>query len=593
MGCTTETLPPKRADFRLHFQLLFVLLFSTCAARPSPSYIDENVHKKLMQYGYLKQSNLETGELRKESDVINGLMEMQAFAGLQPTGKLDKATLKLLDTPRCGLPDKGDRGYRSKRYVKQGSKWKHMNITWKFIKDPRRSDLRNNISQVRQEIMLAFKVWADNSKLTFQETHPSSTADIEVGFYERRHNDNYAFDGEGQVLAHAFFPGSGMGGDVHFDDEEKWHLSTSQNKTPHDEYQYERTGTSLFFVAAHEIGHSLGLSHSSHNGALMYPYYKAGENDPMKFKLPNDDRIGIQEIYGVVDKWGQMPTFTIPTPPPTKKPIVPTKPPSSGHHPSVTEKPEEPKPKPEVPDTCDMSYDAITYFRNSEVWIFKGKYFWRIDKKNGLLHGYPLPIKSSLASFCGTANIEHVDAVYTRKDDALVFFHGKQYTACSGPSKPAERGTLHSLGLPETLEKLDAAFVWGHNGKIYLFSGNSYWRIDDDTNKVELDYPRDMSMWSGVGYNIDAAFKWKDGKIYFFKGKSYWKFDDMKMKVAHEKPMLSAPFWMGCPKRLEEPLIAATEQVASAGRSDSSKNKLFVLFATVVLCLAAKFAFLS
>lgn len=32
-------------------------------------------------------------------------------------------------------------------------------------------------------------------------------------------------------------------------------------------------------------------------------------------------------------------------------------------------------------------------------------------------------------------------------------------------------------------------------------------------NYVELDYPRDMSMFSGVGYNIDAVFQWKNGKV--------------------------------------------------------------------------------
>jgi matrix metalloproteinase-16 (membrane-inserted) len=39
-----------------------------------------------------------------------------------------------------------------------------------------------------------------------------------------------------------------------------------------------------------------------------------------------------------------------------------------------------------------------------------------------------------------------------------------------------------------------------------------YWRFDEDEMKVELDYPRDMSMWRGIGYDIDSAFQYKDGK---------------------------------------------------------------------------------
>lgn len=43
-------------------------------------------------------------------------------------------------------------------------------------------------------------------------------------------------------------------------------------------------------------------------------------------------------------------------------------------------------------------------------------------------------------------------------------------------------------------------------------SGTMYWRFDEDEMHVELDYPRDMSMWRGIGYDIDSAFQYKDGE---------------------------------------------------------------------------------
>lgn len=55
--------------------------------------------------------------------------------------------------------------------------------------------------------------------------------------------------------------------------------------------------TSLFHVAAHEFGHSLGLSHSSVEGSLMYPWYQGMQNG-FDYELPEDDRLGIQALYG-------------------------------------------------------------------------------------------------------------------------------------------------------------------------------------------------------------------------------------------------------------------------------------------------------
>jgi len=84
----------------------------------------------------------------------------------------------------------------------------------------------------------------------------------------------------GGVLAHAFYPKSG---ETHFDDEEQW-------------VDRQSDGIDLMTVAAHELGHALGLGHSEVPGALMAPYYQG--YDP-NFSLPDDDRRAIQSLYGM------------------------------------------------------------------------------------------------------------------------------------------------------------------------------------------------------------------------------------------------------------------------------------------------------
>ena len=82
-----------------------------------------------------------------------------------------------------------------------------------------------------------------------------------------------------------------------------------------------------------------------------------------------------------------------------------------------------------------------------------------------------------------------------------------------------------------------------------------YWRFDETVQHVELDYPRDMSMWGGIPSDIDSVFKAFDEKTYFFKGQRYWEFNDVKMKAVEllNEPTLESQSinvkWLKCPPR--------------------------------------------
>ena len=167
-------------------------------------------------------------------------------------------------------------------FVVSGRKWDHTNLTYFFQNGT--LDIFGN--DERQAVRDAFALWANVTTLTFTEVSSAASADIVILWGAGAHGDPFPFDGVNGVLAHAFFPppnGGSLAGDAHFDDDETWTLSSRPSSSqPID----------LLTVAAHEIGHSLGLGHSQVPQALMYPFYTGAH----RF-LFQDDVDGIRSIY--------------------------------------------------------------------------------------------------------------------------------------------------------------------------------------------------------------------------------------------------------------------------------------------------------
>lgn len=96
-----------------------------------------------------------------------------------------------------------------------------------------------------------------------------------------------------------------------------------------------------------------------------------------------------------------------------------------------------------------------------------------------------------------------------------------------GYPRPLSAGYTH-IGGTVFENGIDTAIDLGH-GKLYLFRGDSYLRIDNETNTVEARAAI-AGAWPGMaergfGDGLDAAFCWNDVQAFFLKGDQYLEYD--------------------------------------------------------------------
>jgi len=548
----------------------------------------EEAFKYLKKFDYVDEEDdsmmaMDAQALRSSDKMKRAVKDFQCTWGIKETGSIDEETVKFMSRKRCGMPDSNTRcrkgvknsHNRQKRYTTYDLKWPDNEVSYRI------NSYTNDLSKsdVDADFAKAMKVWSDASQLKVNEL-TSGNPDIKVDFFEGDHGDNDPFDGPGKVLAHAYFPGNyDLAGDVHFDDEESF--TRKQN-----------TGINFLWVAAHEVGHSLGLGHSNDNDALMAPFYSGYQEN---FKLHPDDIAGIQYLYGTpaeetpetstaTSSTTAVPTSTTQTTSTTTKKITTdqqtttprtTASPSSTTQttPTTTRKITTDQqtttlsttvsPSTEIPfetttsdfeqcEICsDPSIDAVALGHDGSTLIFKGKYYYTLHSgaytQNLISQDWPnAPNDIDAALY-----IKSHDYTLLIKNNYVYVYESRNYLGFMTLDRWID-------GLPSKIDSIyfykSYEFInyqWYQNKYIFVTVGDKYYKISAYNYKMYSDYPRPLSAWwensqsiSNLPKRIDGAYSDKSNRLFFIANGKYFYYNnyyDSVQGVGELRDVLSCP----------------------------------------------------
>jgi hypothetical protein len=227
----------------------------------------------LQRFGYLPSATFGPGVL--DDSTANALALYQKRHALPVTGVFDEATRTQMSKHRCGLPDLAD----GVAFVTRCA-WPTPQLTFAF------EDGTNDTAGEFGAVRAAFATWAAAVPVAFTEVGATQSPDVAIDWRPAADPDHSMIGG---VLAHADFPPAcgvvtnTLPKPVHFDDSEhQWSVGAVAG------------AFDIETVALHELGHILGLQHSTVPGSVMFP---SVDDNVTNRALTPDDLGGIRALY--------------------------------------------------------------------------------------------------------------------------------------------------------------------------------------------------------------------------------------------------------------------------------------------------------
>ncbi len=156
-----------------------------------------------------------------------------------------------------------------------------------------------------------------------------------------------------------------------------------------------------------------------------------------------------------------------------------------------------------------------------------------------------------------------VDAAFTQSDRISFFAKGNTVVKFAFyDNKVLEVSTIQKAFQGVPFQRIDAALDYG-NGKIYLFSGEEYVRLDRSTLRMDEGYPKNTAdHWKGLGrQKIDATVGWSNGKTYVFRYGVYSRYDQSDASVDAGYPKsINSSTWPGMTYKTIDACIRVAEK---------------------------------
>ncbi|XP_075448523.1 matrix metalloproteinase-18-like isoform X2 [Ascaphus truei] len=387
----------------IRFMLLLCAAISYAFPAVRESKLEEKygqlAEKYLKRFYDLKTEGVPVGRKNNGNSFSEKLKQMQEFFSLNVTGKMNQATMEIMEKPRCGVYDINHYSTSPK-----SSAWQKMDLTYRilnFTPDMAQADVERSIKR-------AFQVWSDVTPLKFTRFY-NETSDIEMYFAARDHGDNNPFDGPHGLLAHAYQPGIGMGGDAHFDEDETWTNSqrrlSSNPVLPTGPTIPSKCDSNTIFDAVTTL-----------RGEIIFFV-----NSWLWRKFP---QVPEAELYAIDTVW------------------------------------------PSLPVGIQAAYENPI---KDEVFVFKGSIYWALNGVD-VVHGYPksiymLGFPRTVEAIDAAVHIEDLEKTYFFVADKYWSYDEKSQTMDSGFPRLIEEDFP---GISS--RKIHATFYF--KGFLYFFSGN-------------------------------------------------------------------------------------------------------------------------